>query len=161
MKKYVVYLLSIIALACSLPTHAETVDKGCSVTYFAKTADHRGNVFVCANTANLIFAYGQVESTHPEVLLVVPKEKVLVKTYESVKLGPVGYELFIPHGNAWYVISSKLLNADLLKIAGGKDVITTPTHRLEVISTLKLDKIDERNEILKTRGVLNLSEELN
>lgn len=147
-----------MVLLCTTSSYAE---KGCNVTYFAKTADGRGNVFVCTNTNNLIFAYGQVEATSPEVLLVVPKEKVLIKTYETVKLGPIGYELFIPQGNAWYVVSTKLLKADLLKIAGGKNVMDTPTYQLEIISTLKLDKVDERNEIPKTRGVLNLTESLN
>lgn len=151
-------LFGIIAYLTSAGTWA--AEQGCDLTYFAKTADHRGNVFVCSNQGNIIFAYGSVDATNPEVLLVVPKNKVLIKTYESVKLGPVGYELFIPNGNTWYVVSSKLLSSKLFLVEGGKDIYQTQTEKLDQLLAISLDKIDEKNKILSTKGVLNITEDI-
>lgn len=158
MKKCFLYFFGVMMLMTSFSTLAE---KGCELTYFAKTADHAQNVFVCSNQSNIIFAYGSVEATKPEILLVVPKTKVLIKTYQSVKLGPIGYEMFIPNGGVWYVVSSKLLESKLLLISGGSDIYQAQTENLDNISSTTLDKVDEKNQMLSVKGVLNITEDIN
>lgn len=135
-----------------------TPKNNCQPMYHAKTSDNTSDVFMCATDNNILFAFGSESSKYPDILLSVPKAEVQVRSYVR-GLTRIGYDVLIPSGDKWHVISFRP-EATYIKAFSGKLTLASVRKEIDSINGVQVNKLNESNAIWSIKGLLELQENL-
>lgn len=133
-------------------------NNNCQPMYHAKTFDNNADVFMCATENNILFAYGKGSSKYPDILLSVPKAEVQIRSYVR-GLTRLGYDVLIPSGDSWQVISFRP-DGTYIKTFNGNVSLASVRKEIDSINGITINKLNETNSIWSIKGPLEIQEEL-